>query len=722
MDRTNRAIIDSFVERDIFFYTPPAYNPGTFAEEVPGYRGLLTRAGSKSQSTTFNIEQWIEAEIGQIIDVQIVPYVNLDTLPPPPEPDKDPDDEEEEDPSAPPAPVLTPEQKVAAAEDYYFDTNGSRFRRQVTSLTDPIQVDIPQGFRPPGLYLVRYRVWELGAKSSNTSVPQLLIVDETSPYDKPRVSPPAPLMPLGLPPGATLDEAFFRTQPNNTVFFPIPYAEAQGLAPGDKAEGYFGSSDRPFAVGTDTQYEFDASRGPGILLPWDVVQAESRGVYTLTYRLYDIGGNPSERSFSLNLDSLAQAPEPTDLRTPRVILAVPGDGVIDRADVVAQTGTTIWILPITNALPTDTIELTLTSTSLLPPVTRSLPTPVGTANPLFITFDSAAMDALYGDRAVNKNRVPLVASYVLRRGTKTYPDTALATPFDLDLSVPGPNPTGPGPLNTNLPLAIVRPVRPASDTAPITDNHLEARDAGRGAIARIPYWTGAVLPADSLPWTYTLHAFGKQYPRTVTTLSASGYEEIPISFNDIKAAGGPSQIAYYTITSAASANPQNSGPTTVIVDSVIMQMDPPVVLRASGTPLTLTCDSLSPANTGQIGVHISGSEYLAANQTVSVRYQGFANGVSVVDISKNFVVPSDVAARNGWDVVFDESSVVLFNPLTPNRGSTATGSATVTVSTVYQGQTVPSRPATYRVRGYRGATSRINYCEGLAMPAAPTTP
>lgn len=720
MDRTNRAIIDSFVERDIFFYTPPAFDPGTFAGEVPGYRGLLTRSASKSQSTIFNIQLWIEPSIGQIIDVQIVPFVNLDTLPPPPEPDQDP--EEEVDPSAPPPPLLTPEQKIAAAEDYYFDTNGSRFRRQVSSLTDPITVDIPQGFRPPGLYLIRYKVWELGAKSFNKSVPQLLIVDETSPYDKPRVSPPRPRLPLELPAGATLDEAFFRTQPNNMAFFPIPYAEAQGFAPGDKWEGFFGSLDEPYAIGTQTQHEFDASRGPGIYLPWDVVQAESRGVYTLTYRLYDVCDNPSERSFSLNLDSLAQAPVPTDLKTPLVVLAVPGDGLIDRADVVEQTGTTIRILPIPNALPTDTIELTLTSTSLLPPVTRSLPTPVGTANPLFITFDTAAMNALYGDRAVNKNRVPLVASYVLRRGTNTFPATALETPFDLDLSVPGPNPTGPGPLNTNLPLAIVRPVRPASDTAPITDNHLEARDAGRDAIARIPYWTGAVSPADSLPYKITLHFAGKDYPLTVTTISALGYEQIRIPFNDIKAAGGPSQIAYYTITSAASANPQDSGPTTVTVDSVIMQMDPPVVLRASGTPLTLTCDSLSPANTGRIGVHISGSEYLVTGNTVAVRYQGFADGVSVVDISKNFVVPNDVAARNGWDVVFDESSVALFNPLTPNRGSTATGSATVTVSTVYQGQTVPSRPATYRVRGYRGATSRINYCEGLAMPAAPTTP
>lgn len=721
MDRTNRAIIDSFVERDVDFYIPQAFNPGTLAGEVPGYRGLLTRAASRSQSTIFNIELWLEPAIGQLIDVQIVPLVNLDTLPPPPEPDKDPEEEEEEDdPSVTPAPPLTEDQKKAAAENYYFDTNGSRFRRQVSSLTDPIQVDIPQGFRPPGLYLIRYKVWELGAKSFNISVPQLLIVDETSPYDQPRISPPRPRLPLELPAGATLDEAFFRTQPNNMAFFPIDYSEAQGYAPGDKLAAYFGSSEEPYAIGTDTLQEFDASRGPGIYLPWDVVQAETGGVYTLTYRLYDAGLNPSERSLSLNLNSLAQAPVPTEFRAPLVALAVPGDGLIDRADVVTQRGTTMEILNIPNALATDIIDLQLISTSFTPPITLSRPTPVGTGR--FITFDSDAMDTLYGGRAVGKNRVPIVASYVLRRGTNTYPAVALETPFDLDLSVPGPNPTGPGPVNTNLPLAIVRPVRPASDTAPITDNHLEARDAGRGAIARIPYWTGAVLPADSLPWTYTLHFAGKHYPRTVTTLSASGYEEILISFNDIKAAGGPSQIAYYTITSAASGNPQDSGPTIVKIDSVIMQMDPPEVLRASGTPATLTCDSLSPPSTGRLSVHISGSEYLAANQTVSVRYQGFANGVSVVDISKNFVVPNDVAARNGWDVVFDESSVALFNPLTPNRGSTATGSATVTVSTVYQGQTVPSRPTTYRVRGYKGATSRINYCEGLAMPAAPTTP
>lgn len=718
MDRTNRAIIDGFVERDIDFYIPEAYNPGTLAGEVPGFRGLLTRAASRSQSTPLNLELWVNADVGQIIEVQIVPFVNLDTLPPPPEPAKDPDEKEkEEDPTVAPAPELTEEQKKANAENHYFDSNGWTYRREVTSLTNPILVDIPQGFRPPGLYLLRYKVWELGAKSSNKSVPQLLIVDETSPYDQPRINPPRPRLPLELPAGATLDEAFFRTQDNNMVFFPIPYV----FDPGDKWEGYFGSSDEPYAIGTQTQHEFDASKGAGIWLPWDVVLAESGGVYTLTYKLFDAGLNPSERSLSLNLNSLAQSPVPTEFKAPLVALAVPGDGLIDRADVVTQRGTTMEILNIPNALATDIIDLQLISTSFTPPITLSRPTPVGTGR-LFITFDSDAMDTLYGGRAVGKNRVRIVASYVLRRGTNTYPAAALETPFDLDLSVPGPNPTGPGPLNTNLPLVIVRPVRPASDTTPITDNHLEARDAGRGAIARIPYWTGAVLPADSLPWTYTLHFAGKHYPRTVTTLSASGYEEIPISFSDIKAAGGPSQIAYYSITSAASANRQDSRPTTVKIDSVIMQMDAPEVLRYSGTPATLTCDSLSPPNTGRLSVHISGSEYLAATQTVSVRYQGFANGVSVVDISKDFVVPNDVAARNGWDVVFNESSVDLFNPLTPNRGSTATGSATVTVSTVYQGQTVPSRPATYRVRGYKGATSRVNYCEGLPMPPAPTTP
>ncbi|QHD07393.1 hypothetical protein [Pseudomonas sp. R76] len=721
MDRTNRAIIDSFVERDPGFYIPEAYNPGTLAGEVPGYRGLLTRTASRSQSTLLNVELWVNADVGQIIEVQIVPFVNLDTLPPPPEPAKDPDEKEkEDDPTVPPPPELTAEQKIEAAENHYFDSNGWTYRREVTSLTDPIQVDIPQGFRPPGLYLLRYKVREPNASSSNKSVPQLLIVDETSPYDQPRINPPRPRLPLELPAGATLDEAFFRTQDNNMVFFPIPYTEAQGYAPGDKWEGFFGSSDEPYAIGTQTQHEFDASRGPGIWLPWDVVLAESGGVYTLTYKLYDAGLNPSERSLSLNLNSLAQSPVPTEFKAPLVALAVPGDGLIDRADVVAQRGTTMEILNIPNALATDIIDLQLISTSFTPPITLSRSTPVGTGR--FITFDSDAMDTLYGGRAVGKNRVRIVASYVLRRGTNTYPAAALETPFDLDLSVPGPNPTGPGPLNTNLPLAIVRPVRPASDTAPITDNHLEERDAGRDAIARIPYWTGPVSPADSLPYRITLHFAGKHYSLTVTTISTLGYDPIRIPFNDIKAAGGPSQIAYYTITSAASANPQDSGPTTVKVDSVIMQMDPPVVLGYSGTPATLTCDSLIPPNTGRLRVHISGSDYLVTGNTVSVRYQGFANGVSVVDVTKDFVVPDTVAARNGWDVTFEESSVALFNPLTPNRGSTATGSATVTASTVYQGQTVPSRPATYRVRGYKGATSRVNYCEGLAMPPAPTTP
>ncbi|WP_234452659.1 hypothetical protein [Pseudomonas sp. MF6747] len=691
MELTNRQIIDAFVPRAPSDYTPERFQLGAFADQVIGYTGLLTRAASKGQSTNLNIPLWDGASTDpaamDVLTVEIAPYLDLSGL------DVD-------------------------AEDAYFGSSSTRFQRRLTSQPDPVPVAIPQAYRPPGVYLVRYRVLIADSGVDNFSVPQLLVVDETSPYDRPRINPPEPSLPVGLV--GPLDLAYIQSQPNQTALLPIPYDAQNGLSDGDYIEMFFGSSDKPYAFAPpnpETKFRVDPAVPLTLPLPASVVAAERRGNFSLRYRLFDVAGNPSELSYSLDLADLAQAPLPTEFSAPTVVLAVPGDGLIDRADVLSGGGVRVLVPSYTNALrPTDEIVVALSSTFASIQVTVPLGT---TAFPVPALFTAANMDTLYGPQTPGKNRVPVTASYVVRRGAITHPTPPLETPFDLDLSIVGPvGPVivGPGNLNPNLLPVVVQAMRAGGTFGP--DNHLEVDDVNLAARARIPLWTTPALPAASLPFTVTLNYGGRLQAQNIVTLPASGFVDFTIPFSDIRALGGPTQLASYTITSAASANPSVSVNTTVIVDSVILRMEAPRVLNNTGT---LNCDTLRPINSGRLIIHIPGSDYLSAGQLINVTFVGFQNNTqtppSVVTESRTFTVPDATAANIGWDLTFDVSSTVLFNPINANRSLLTQGSATVTFDTQYLGQTVPSLPANYRVRGFRPGTGSSNYCAGGVVPA-----
>ena len=698
MEPTNREIIDNFKPRLTTDYTPNRYDMGEFEDQVPGYVGLLTRTGSKKLLTNFYVPLYDAASVDpnntDIINVEIAPYTDLGTLLP-------------EDPKKPQTPIQL--------EDNYFATYAFKFQLRLANQPDPIPLPIPQGYRSPGLYLVRYQVIFPDTEVSNYSVAQLLVVDETSPYDGTRVKPPAPELPAGMT--GPLDRAYMASQPNETVNLPIPYSVLEGLAPDDTVEMFFGSSDRPYVFGpppsTDTKYRLDPAVPPSIPLPLRVVEAEKKGNYTIRYVISDVAGNPSETSYSLDLDDLMQAPLPQDFFAPLVELAVPGDGLIHIKDVADIDGLMVSIPPYLNALRgTDEIEIELVSS--VDSIKKIVP--LGNNNlPLAIKFSVADVEKLYGPRTPPKGRLVVTASYVIKRGTNTYPATPLSTPFDLDLSVVGPDITPPGTINTHLKAPVINGIRDNGLFGP--DDHLEIDDANKPARVLIELWTVATLPQDSLPFTITLNYGGVLYRQEVKTLPPSGLVEFTIPFAAIRAAGGPVQVVSYTVTSPASENPQYSKEAIVKVESIILQMAAPRVLNNT---VTLTCDSLRPINTGSLMIHISGSDYLAAGQQVEVTYMGFQNNTSappaVVNQTRIFTVPDDIAARNGFEVDFNVGPALLYDPINANKSLLSVGSATVTTSTLYLGSMVPSLPANYKVRGYRSATRNSSYCAGGYVP------
>ncbi|WP_338480751.1 hypothetical protein VRB67_10570 [Pseudomonas trivialis] len=697
MEPTNREIIDSFFPKLPTDYAPERYDTGTFEDQVPGYEGLLTRTGSKKQRTNFNVPLYDGASVDitkpDVINVEIAPYTDLRTL-------------LAEDPNKP--------QTETELEDNYFSTYAFKFQLRLANQPDPIPLPIPQGYRSPGLYLLRYQVKFPDTNVANYSVAQLLVVDETSPYDGPRVRPPAPELPAVMT--GPLDRDYIRQQPNETVYLPIPYGPLQGLSPGDTVEMFFGSSDRPYVFAppsTETKYPLDPLLPSSIPLPLSVVEAERKGNYTVRYVIYDIAGNPSEISYSLDLEDLMEAPLPQDFFAPLIELAVPGDGLINIKDVADINGLRVSIPPYLNALRgTDEIEIELKLGTDI--ITKTVP--LGNNNlPLAIQFTVLEVEQLYGARTPPRGRLQVIASYVIKRGANTYPATPLSTPFDLDLSVVGPDITLPGTINTHLKAPVINGIRDNGLFGP--DNHLEVDDANKPARVLIELWTVPALPQDSLTFTITLNYGNVLYRQEVKVLPPSGLIEFTIPFSAIRAAGGPVQVVSYTVTSPASENPQYSEEAIVQVESIILQMAAPRVLNNTGT---LTCDSLRPINTGSLLIHISGSDYLAGGQQVEVTYMGFQNNTStppaVVNETRIFTVPDDIAARNGFEVDFNVGSALLYNPINASKSLLAVGSATVTVSTQYLGAMVPSLPANYRVRGYRSATRNSSYCAGGYVP------
>ncbi|MCF5657734.1 hypothetical protein [Pseudomonas poae] len=705
MDATNREIIDNFKPRLTTDYKAERYDMGEFEDQVPGYVGLLTRRGANRLLTNFNVPRYDDASVNinkpDKVDVEIVPYIDLDTL-------------VAEPLSTLPNAPYTP-QTAEELEDDYFATYALKFQLRLVNQPDPVPLPIPQGFRAPGLYLVRYNV-RLGLTgNTNRSVAQLLVVDLTGAYDGPQVKPPAPELPVGMT--GPLDRDYIANQPNETVYLPIEYDLAKGLAPGDTVEMYFGSSDQPYVFdlppSTETRYRLDSAKPASIPLPLWVVQAEKKGNYNLRYAIFDVAENGSWESHALELADLAQDPLPQDFYAPLIELAVPGDGLIDIKDVADINGLMVSIPAYLNALRgTDEIEIELESSAGI--ITKTVP--LGNNNlPLSIKFSVAEVEQLYGPRTPPRGRLVVTASYVVKRGTNSYPATKLSTPFDLDLSVVGPDITPPGTINTHLKPPVINAIRENGLFGP--DNHLEVDDANKPARVLIELWTVPVLPQDSLPFTITLNYGGVLYPQKVDVLPPSGLVEFTIPFAAIRTAGGPVQVVSYTVTSPKSENPQYSQEAIVQVESVILQMAAPIVLNNNGV---LTCDSLRPINTGGLVIHIPGSDYLAGGQLVEVTYMGFQNNTNppsaVVNQTRLFTVPDDIAARNGFNVDFNVGPDLLYNPINANTSLKALGSATVTVSTQYLGTMVPSLPANYEVRGFRSATRSISYCAGGYMP------
>jgi hypothetical protein len=579
-----------------------------------------------------------------------------------------------------------------------------------------LEINVVRGRRPVGINKLKYKVEVYSVGNSTESNPQLLIIDLEAPYTSWVGTIPAPVPPVDLP--AQVDADYFLSKPDNTASFAFPDYVGQGKAPGDRALLYFANSDEPYlpVAGNPSPF-WTIPADLRLPLPLSVVQNYPDDLHSLRYVIVDAAGNESRLSGAFNLD-VSLFPKPSNFKAPTIDLAVPGDGLINRADMAVLNGAIVRIPQYDNALRADDILSVTLTTSL---GTEVLPDfPVGSATfPIPVQVQYATLIALYG---ATIGLLPLTASYSVKRRSVSYP-AALTATTDLDLFVVGPTPEGPDPINTKLNPVRVRGVRPDSSEGP-DDNQLTPAHATRDAIARIKLWDVPPTP-DSRDFTIKLFYNGNMVDsRLITGGVANQDVDMRIPWAAIFDGKNGTKLAYYTIESAGTTNLQQSPITPVNVTAIVISLDAPQVKNLNATGF-INCDSFRPVGPppGNLIVFIPPSDEFQIGMVVTLHSQGYSDdsgttpvGAAVGAATRTILTDSD--KNLGFDMNLGPYATI-FKTIQPDAASRLRGSMKLWYSIVMSGgATLASDEALHRARGHRVGSPGTpgTFCDGTPVP------
>ncbi|WP_339531239.1 hypothetical protein [Pseudomonas mucidolens] len=652
---------------------PPPLPDGKLEGEVAGFPGLISRETALAEEMEFLLPRWMDFSTDPLIPddvrVWIKPFDNADW--------------------------------------------GDAFISfQVTSpAATGVPVNIARARRAPGKHLLKYEVHVKSVDNLSESLKQLLIVDLTPPYSTLPGPIPPPVPPADLP--DSVDLAYFQSQTDQSAWFTIPDYTAYDSAPGDRLLLYYGNADYPYPPVTgnsETFWLLDADlKFP---LPLAVVEALADGLQSLRYEIYDAAGNPSRRSARFDLD-IGLSPAPTNFKKPLIEHAVPGDGLIDRADVALKNGMEVLIPEYEHFLRGangDEIIVTLT-TSL---DTQTLPAQALGDNvfPVQVHANYLTLEKLYG---ATVGVLPLTVSYVIRRRSVTYP-SALTTDTGLDLFVVGPTPTDPtDPVNHDLLPVVVTGTDAGGIEGP--PNELNPEHATRPANARITLWSAAPTP-DARPFTIYLWYDGRLVGEESVTNGSAGQDvDMEIPWSLIAAQANGIKRVYYTIGTTGSTNRQFSPDTLVTVTANVKSMVKPEVQNLSSIG-SINCSSFVPDSPpGDIVVRIPPSEHFTIGMTVTLHWQGYSdnNGtlpVAGTDAEVDSLPLTQDMINNGFELRLNPYAKI-YKPIQPTRADRLAGSARLYYSIVLSDGEVNSDEALAPVRGQKPGSV---FCDDTPVP------
>ncbi|CRM40727.1 hypothetical protein [Pseudomonas sp. 44 R 15] len=579
-----------------------------------------------------------------------------------------------------------------------------------------LEINVVRGRRPVGINKLKYAIEVFNLGNKTESNPQLLIIDLEAPYESWVGTIPAPIPPADLP--DSVDADYFLSKPNETAIFTFPDYVGQGKAPGDRALLYFANSDEPYLpVPGDPNPFWTIPADLSLPLPLSVVQAHPDALHSLRYVIVDAAGNESRLSGAFNLD-VSLFPKPGNFKAPTIDLAVPGDGLINRADVAALNGAIVRIPQYDNVLRADDM-LSITLTTSLGSIT--LPDfPVGSAIfPVPVHVDYATLVALYG---ATVGLLQLTVSYAVKRRSVSYPAGLTAT-TDLDLFVVGPTPDGPDPINTKLNPVRVIGVRLDGSEGP-DDDQLTPAHASRDAIARIRLWDEAPTP-DARDFTIKLFYNGKIVDTRLITGGVADEEvDMRIPWADIFDGKNGTKLAYYTIESAGTSNTQQAPLTPVDVTAIVISLDRPVVRNLTGTGF-INCDSFRPVGPppGDLIVFIPPSNEFQISMVVTLNSQGYSDDAGTLPVAaavgmrtRTILTESD---RNlGFEMNLGPYADI-FKTIQPNSAARLTGSMKLWYTIPFAGSPLKSDEALHRARGHKAGAPGTpgTFCDGTPVPA-----
>lgn len=487
-----------------------------------------------------------------------------------------------------------------------------------------------------GTFDFRYGVKIWSDSSPKYSGPQPVTIDRTPIYDQ--QDPPAV-----LDPGPVNDEVL---NADGGVWLEVPdFVEDKKDAV--RIAVVWAFSPPPAEQPIIPDFVVDLPLDRRVKVDRQIIERLPSGDHYVAYELYDKAGNRSRPS-RLRAVKVALGRLPEQLQAPFVPLAPglgAGDDLIDLQD--AHVGVIVQVPAYVNSHHADQVVVKWGDAEL-PGV------PVGVGGNPFPVESPVPWAHLKGQYSSDPNTEATPVSYRIVRGTTDFPlDPADAISVNVNLAYTGPdNPDEPDPVNPDLELAIVR-----GDSG--TDNHLIEADNGKPATATI-----VVYDPPTKDDVITLYWNGQAVADTVTLDAEQPGSEVSIevTWDEIAAGGAGTVPVYYTLSHPRYENEQRSRTTDVMVEAIPVLLDPatfPDISDANPDPdqeaWVLNCDSLRKRQgTTEIGyrVHIPGSAYLVAGQTIDLRWVlrklDTTTEVPDSELTATLTLPAD-AETNGVD-------------------------------------------------------------------------